>query len=56
MHGDTSSKNITDDAMLIENYTDKKVSVFEGSYNNIKITTAEDMVIAGAILKSIINE
>ena len=56
MHGETSSKNITDDAMLIENYTDKKVSVFEGSYNNIKITTAEDMVIAGAILKSIINE
>ncbi len=56
MHKDTSLKNITDDAMLVENYTDKRVSVFEGSYNNIKITTVEDMVIAGAILKSIINE
>lgn len=32
----------TDDAMLIEHFTDTKVKVVEGSYMNIKITTPED--------------
>ena len=41
---------VTDDAMLVEKLG-AKVAVVMGSYNNIKITTPEDLVIAEAILK-----
>jgi 2-C-methyl-D-erythritol 4-phosphate cytidylyltransferase len=41
----------TDDAALVERLG-CKVKVVEGSYDNIKITTQEDLVIAEAILKS----
>lgn len=37
---------ITDDAMVVETFTDKKVKLAEGSYENIKITTPEDLKIA----------
>ncbi|TCT13769.1 2-C-methyl-D-erythritol 4-phosphate cytidylyltransferase [Natranaerovirga pectinivora] len=46
-----SNTNITDDAMIVENYSDKKVKIVEGSYNNIKITTPEDLIFGEAILK-----
>lgn len=52
MESDKGCKSITDDAMIIEKYTDTKVCVFDGAYSNIKITTAEDMVIAKALLDS----
>ena len=42
--------NITDDAMVVEHYTDTKVRLVEGSYDNIKITTPEDIALAEAIL------
>ncbi len=42
--------NITDDAMVVEYFTDRKVKLVEGSYNNIKITTPEDIPAAEAIL------
>ncbi len=42
--------NITDDAMVVEYFTDTKVKLVEGSYDNIKITTPEDIVVAEAIL------
>lgn len=45
--------NITDDAMVVEYFTDKKVKLVEGSYNNIKITTPEDIQAAEAILNSL---
>lgn len=41
----------TDDASLAESYG-VKVSVVEGSYENIKITTKEDLMIGEAILSS----
>ncbi len=41
----------TDDAMLVERMG-YKVKMLEGSYNNIKITTIEDLDIAKQILKS----
>ncbi len=41
---------ITDDAMVVEYFTDTKVKLVEGSYDNIKITTPEDIVVAEAIL------
>ena len=43
--------NITDDAMVVEYYTDTKVKLVEGSYDNIKITTPEDIAVAEAILE-----
>lgn len=42
---------LTDDASVAER-SGYKVSLFEGSYENIKITTAEDLIIAEALLKN----
>ena len=44
---------ITDDSMIVETFTDKKVSVVLGDYFNIKITTQEDMILAGEFVKKI---
>ncbi|OGP88210.1 MAG: hypothetical protein A2031_04690 [Deltaproteobacteria bacterium RBG_19FT_COMBO_43_11] len=40
----------TDDASLVER-VGKKIKMIEGSYENIKITTPEDMIIAEALMK-----
>lgn len=37
---------VTDDAMLVEYFADRKVKLLEGSNYNIKITTPEDMRLA----------
>ena len=42
--------NITDDAMVMETFGEQKVILVEGSYKNIKITTPEDLIIAGALI------
>lgn len=41
---------VTDDASVVELFTDQKVKLVEGSYKNIKITTPEDLKIAEAFL------
>ena len=41
--GDT---DITDDTMIVERYLDIKSKMIEGSYENIKVTTPEDIKIA----------
>lgn len=41
---------VTDDASVVELFTDQKVKLVEGSYENIKITTPEDIKIAEALL------
>lgn len=41
---------ITDDAMVVETVTEVPVKLIEGSYENMKVTTPEDMVIAEALL------
>ena len=38
--------HITDDAMVVENFTNSKVKLIKGSYRNIKITTPEDILVA----------
>lgn len=43
--------NITDDAMVIEKYSDIAVKIVEGKYTNIKITTPEDIETAKNYLK-----
>jgi len=45
-------ESLTDDASVVER-TGHRISLFEGSYENIKITTPEDLVIAEALLKSL---
>lgn len=42
---------VTDDTMVVEKYGNK-VYLYEGSYNNIKITTPEDLIVAERILCS----
>jgi 2-C-methyl-D-erythritol 4-phosphate cytidylyltransferase len=43
--------SLTDDASVAEK-SGHVISLFEGSYENIKITTVEDLVVAEALLKS----
>ncbi len=51
MHNDGSG--ITDDAMVLERYGDHPVYMYEGSYQNIKITTPEDLAVAEDFLHKI---
>ncbi len=37
---------ITDDAMVVEQYSETKIKLVEGDYTNIKITTPEDISVA----------
>lgn len=43
--------SVTDDAMVVEQETGVKVALREGSYQNIKITTPEDLDIAESFLR-----
>ncbi|MBR1701165.1 MAG: 2-C-methyl-D-erythritol 4-phosphate cytidylyltransferase [Lachnospiraceae bacterium] len=43
---------VTDDAGVVELFTDCRVKMVKGSYRNIKITTPEDMIVAEAFLKN----
>lgn len=43
--------NVTDDAMVIEQMLGLSVQLFYGSYDNIKITTPEDLEMAEVFLK-----
>lgn len=49
---ESNDKTITDDAMVVEKYTDTKIKVIEASYENIKVTTPEDLVIVEKIMES----
>ena len=42
---------VTDDAMVVEAMTGVRVRLVEGSYENLKVTTPEDLVIAECLLK-----
>ena len=46
-----SGINVTDDAMVVETFSGHKVKLTEASYENIKITTPEDLDIAELIIK-----
>lgn len=51
----TGGTGITDDAMVVESFTDHKVKLIKGSYDNIKITTPEDITIAENFLKNSVD-
>ena len=42
---------ITDDAMVVESMTARKVKLIRGSYENMKVTTPEDIAIAEVLLR-----
>ena len=44
--------DITDDSMVMEEFGEHKVSFVMGQYDNIKLTTPEDMVMGMAILQA----
>lgn len=44
-------QGITDDAMVVETITQHKVHLIKGSYENIKVTTPEDLEIAKTFLR-----
>lgn len=45
--------DITDDAMVMERFGNMKIKLVEGTYENIKITTPEDILVAEKILEKI---
>lgn len=49
-HSPLAGQDVTDDAALLEKLG-HPVAIFPGSYTNIKITTAEDILIAEALLQ-----
>lgn len=52
MSSETFQKGITDDAMVVETMTFEKIKLIRGDYSNIKVTTPEDMDLAGVLLKN----
>lgn len=48
----SSSENITDDTMLVEQFAGVSTRIITGDYRNLKITTPEDMVLAEAFLNT----
>lgn len=48
---ESETKNITDDAMVVELFSEHKVRFVEGDYANIKVTTPEDIFIAEILMK-----
>lgn len=55
MFSSPSEQNITDDAMIMENYGSKKVHITMGEYTNIKVTTPDDILSVEKYLKKIKN-
>jgi 2-C-methyl-D-erythritol 4-phosphate cytidylyltransferase len=47
--------NLTDDASVAER-AGHMISLFEGSYRNIKITTEEDLIVAEALISNLKSE
>ena len=56
MQGRKTTIPVTDDAMVVEYFMKQKVHLVYGSYENIKITTPEDMDIASAFIKKNYNK
>lgn len=51
MEDEALQQGITDDAMVVENLAHHPVRLIEGTYENLKVTTPEDMILAEALLK-----
>ena len=51
MENEENETGITDDAMVVERMENCAVKLVEGSYENMKITTPEDLVVAESLIK-----
>ena len=51
MADESLQAGVTDDAMVVEGVAGHKVKLLLGSYENLKVTTPEDMVLAEALLR-----
>ena len=51
MADNSRQAGITDDAMVVESCAARQVKLIEGSYENLKVTTPEDLVAAEAFLR-----
>ena len=49
---ESGEKTMTDDAMVMEKYGNRRVKMSMGSYENIKLTTPGDFILGEAILKN----
>lgn len=49
---EAGAEGMTDDAMVVEAMTDVPVAMIPGSYDNIKVTTPEDLILGEKILKN----
>lgn len=49
---ENDNKIVTDDTMVVESYGNK-VYLYDGSYNNIKITTPEDLIMAEKLINNL---
>lgn len=52
MMQDRLRPTVTDDSMVVENYSTTRIRITEGEYTNIKVTTPEDLTIAENIILS----
>ncbi len=50
--GIKEAQGITDDSMMVEVFGGSKVKIIEGSYENIKITTPEDLLTMKSIIEN----
>ncbi len=50
MYENSQTAGITDDAMVVERFTDERVKMVKSDYKNIKVTTPEDLKIAEIFL------
>ena len=46
------SRGVTDDAMVVERCGGVRVRMIYGSYENLKVTTPEDLILAEALLSA----
>ncbi len=53
---ESGDRDITDDVMVLERYGNRRSKMIPGSYDNIKLTTPEDMVIGESILKKYLGD
>lgn len=51
LFADSDRSGITDDAMVVEQYGQTKVKLVRADYRNIKVTTPEDIAVAGLFLR-----
>lgn len=52
----SGDQDITDDVMVLERYGNRRSKMVEGSYDNMKLTTPEDMIIGETILRKYLGE